>query len=79
MAEQLFQLKNLRTIPVDYDFSDDMTKPCRVIESGKLGQYFGTMYVEKTKWAIVLMSGCFKPDFIQASLIEILELGWVKQ
>jgi hypothetical protein len=76
MAEQLFKLKNLREIPIEYEINNVRTIPCRIKGTHKIGQYFGNMYVENTKWAIVLLGGNSQPEFIDARLIEVLKMKW---
>ena len=76
--EQLFQLKNLREVPIDYEFENDKTIPCRIKNSGRIGQYFGNMFVAGTKWAIVLLGGHFEPQFFEADNVEVLKMKWVE-
>ncbi len=79
VAEQLFKLMNLRELPVNYEFNESlMTVPCRIVHTNKIGQYFGNMYFEGAKWAIVLISGKERPEFIETKNIEILKLKWEK-
>lgn len=83
--EQLFVLKNLREIPVDYDFSSEVTIPCRIKKgwgtsqkkAGKLGQYFGNVLANGTSWSIVLFHGEEDLQCFITEGLEFLTMKWI--
>lgn len=74
--EQLFELKNLHEMPIEYNFGCT-TIPCKIKGSLRIGQYFGSVMVFNKPWAIVLFSGDTKPTFMEINSIEVLKLKWV--
>jgi hypothetical protein len=83
MIEQLFVLKNLREVRFDYDFSNDVTIPCRIKsgwdKEGKLGQYFGNMIINEMSWSIVLFHGDEDPSFHKTAGLEFLTMKWLSK
>ena len=79
--EQLFKLKNLKELPVDYNFESNVTIPCRIKRgwdgAGRLGQFFGDMYIEGASWSIVLFSGDEDPSLFKSNGLEKLTMTWI--
>lgn len=67
---------------VEFCFADDQSLDCRVTDEGctvdgLLGQYFGFLYINRVKWAIVMLDDGEFPVLLKAESIEINKDNWV--
>ena len=63
---------------LEFDFSDSESRTFRKKNEPRLtGEYFGFIYINDSKWAVVLWDGCSEPEVVPAHEIEISVEKWV--